>query len=107
MREEVYSLMSGHGGSKPGCSPCPHTGPGWPSCICISILGFRHSCDHFNNLKKRWLSKSLFAGSLQAETTMIFLPPLSSPTTSTIPCSARSVKSSILSSEIGYIYNCS
>ena len=42
------------------------------------------------HLKKRWLSKFLFEGSLQADTTIIFLPPLSSPTTSTIPYSAMS-----------------
>ena len=42
------------------------------------------------HLKKRWLSKVLFEGSLQADTTIIFLPPLSSPTTSTIPYSAMS-----------------
>jgi hypothetical protein len=32
---------------------------------------FQHLCHHYNHLKKHWLSNSLFAGSLQADTTMI------------------------------------
>ena len=66
---------------------CQHQVPGMAVSVNNNLLNIIPLEIH---LKKRWLSKFLFEGSLQADTTIIFLPPLSSPTTSTIPCSAMS-----------------